>query len=114
MSLREALKKKYAESPLLSLHVPEWDTTIYFRSLRGDESDVFRLATPEGASAARYNAQIVCIKALDKAGVRLFPSNEDAEILVGEHPVVITRIATEICKVTTVENAEKNSSANPA
>ena len=108
MSLIAKITGIYDAAPLKSLLVPEWDETIYFKSLTGLEFDTVREMVGAEATGSRHNAQIIVLKSLDKAGVRLF-KNADVDALSEKgYLATIGRIASAMSVVSSPEQAAKN------
>lgn len=108
MRLIDKIKAEYSAASTQRIHVPEWDTDIYFKRLTTEELDVSESETPDGVSATHSNARLVVLKALDESGKRLF-SNADADALISSaDPKVINRIASEMVKVRSVEEKKES------
>ncbi len=105
--LIEKIAAAYNDLPLKSMVVPEWETTIYYKPLTGEELDtVYELV--DRSAVAKGNVQTVILKALDETGARVF-KNDDLETLCSKAFIgTINRIASAMTEVVTPEQAEKN------
>jgi hypothetical protein len=104
MSVISNARKHYREQlagELKSIEVPEWDTTIYYKTLSNfvEEQKVIELHNKGELVAALVETLIQ--KALTAEGKKMF-SNGDRDVLMREvDPNIIIRVCTEI-------NANKN------
>lgn len=94
---REALlaKIKAADDlPREAVTVPEWDVTVWVRSMTGTERDRWEadmLQLGEGRALENIRARLVLLTAVDANGVRLF-GDDDAEWLGGKGAAALDRL----------------------
>lgn len=93
-----------------SLHVPEWDVTIYWKPITGKEQEkIARAIKAKGSgSDAEYVYRLLIEKAEDEEGEKLFSIAEIEELKTGYDAMVIARIVQAMTETLTVEQAEKN------
>ena len=98
-----------ADLPVRSVEVPEWDMTVYVRTIMANEASDISALAPDGKPQpnffARYAACVLC----DEDGQRLFGPYTDTELKEGLHSAdiaalgkkphqVLARIVTEAQK----------------
>ena len=108
MGLIDQIVQGYQDSGLTEIIVPEWSTSIYYKETTPLELDTAKKAAPEDASPSRFYSQLVCIKALDAEGKRIFKNADIEKLARYGSSGVISRIALQMSKTPTVEDAEKN------
>lgn len=92
-----------------SLHIPEWDVTIFWKPITGkDQEKVARAVKAKGASDAEFAYRLLIEKAEDEKGQKLWDIGDLEELKTGYDAMVIARIAEAMTKTLTVEEAEKN------
>ena len=108
MRLIEKIAQKYDGMGVRSMVVPEWEETIYYKPLTGEEWETVIREIGGDATGPRSNAQVIVLKALDSNGVRLF-KNDDASILMEKGFIETTRrVAAAMTTITSIEDAGKN------
>lgn len=125
----EELRRRALEANDIELHeepVPEWDLTLYLRSLRGDEYDFFQkqgLEKPgtkdQKLKLEGLRALMITLGACDHQGNRVFSNPGDVKALGRKNNGVLDRIANRIRKLSgigaeAVEEMEKNSESAPS
>lgn len=82
MDLREQLRQQILEAndrPVRPLHIPEWDCTVYIRTMSAGERDRYeaaQLANPYQDARARLAAETVT----DAEGTKLFTPEDVAAL----------------------------------
>jgi hypothetical protein len=108
MRLIDKIAQKFDGLTARSLVVSEWEETIYFKPMTGEEWDTVNREIGGDATGPRSNAQVIVLKALDSNGVRLF-KNDDASVLMEKGFIETTRrVAAAMTAVTPIDDAEKN------
>jgi hypothetical protein len=78
-----------------SFHVPEWDTTIYYKPINARQRDaIFKLAN-EGKYLEAMVENLI-LRALDEEGKPIFKAVHKVELMRHTDPDVITRIASQM------------------
>lgn len=101
-----------AEGGLRSMHVPEWDCTIYFKTVSPHEAGLAKSAVEDDDPISYYHVQLVCLKALDESGARIFKNADALAMREWACLDVFVRIAGEMSKSVSIEDAEGNSKEN--
>ena len=108
MRLIDKIVQKYDGMGTRKIEVPEWEETLYYKPLTGEEWDTVNREIGVEATGPRSNAQVIVLKALDSNGVRLF-KNDDASILMEKGFIETTRrVAAAMTTITSIEDAGKN------
>jgi hypothetical protein len=118
MNWKESAKARFAErrkpETLVSIKVPEWDTTIHYwpEMTLAERREIFLLAKQDGENTIldlEAMAVTIIVRARDSSGRRLFTNAEKRELMNEYDPEVIGRIVAEMNNGTlTIEDAEKN------
>lgn len=111
MSILENAVKHFGESADQTMHsidVPEWDETIYFKSvsaMNGLQYDKYIKSAQEQNFSALVD--VLILRARDKDGLKMF-KGPDKKLLMGQvSPDVITRIVTQMTSVDNTDEAEE-------
>ena len=96
--------------------VPEWgdesgDFKLYCKSITCYDLDKLQKKHPNFLSNTSIGAMVdlICMKAEDESGTKLFPTAEDRMDLMGEETNVISEIANQMfADIESVEAHEKN------
>lgn len=96
--------------------VPAWgddagDFKMYCRPITCYDLDQLQKKHPNFLQNTTIGAMVdlICMKAIDESGGKLFNSSEDRMDLMGEETNVISEIANQMfAEIETVETAEKN------
>ena len=107
ISIEKILQHSQDEA-LKRLDVPELGGCLYYKSLRAKELEVAKKEIRDEDPMINFMAQLVCLKALDSNGSRIFKNDRVKDFLDAVHPSVIERIYEEMRRVPAVEDAEKN------
>lgn len=111
----DRIRQAYAQARI-SVEVPEWGTpeqpfVVHFSPLTGSESEAVRARDPK--TDAEYFAILLILKAKDDKGRPLFEMG-DKHFLMEETPyAVIVRLAQQIQRQITLDDAKKNSETTP-
>lgn len=113
MSLIEHARAHFTRLDVRVIEVPEWagedgqPAQIYCRPLTLAEKS--KLSTiSEKTSPIESLAHLLIMKCEDAQGAKLFTLADKHALMNGVDPAVVARIATEISRAVTVEDAEKN------
>jgi len=86
--------KELLSAGLRSIHVPEWDFTIYFRPLNLRERDrIHKFAIKDSLEAL---VETLIVRALDADGKPLFKSVHRTELMREVDPEIIARVCEEM------------------
>jgi len=101
MNLRDKLKTnarehfKMLRGELQSLHVPEWDITVFYRPMTlKEQSQVLGLVDQRKYDEAMAMKMIFMVR--DEEGNRLFNANEKSDICRHYSPKVVQRVCNEM------------------
>ena len=111
MSVLNKAKEHYATKiggELQSIEVPEWETTIYFKTTQNFAAQQKILQLSNDGKVVEALVETLIVKCLDADGKRVFKS-ADRDILMREvDPDVILRVCTAINKIDSDESLDKD------
>lgn len=91
-----------------SVEVPEWDTTIYFKTVQNFAAQQKILQLSNEGKVVEALVETLIVKALDKDGKRVFNS-ADRDVLMREvDPEVILKVCTAINKADSDTSMDKD------
>lgn len=99
MSVLENARRHYQEAlsgELLSVEVPEWNTTIYFRPIASLSQEEKALKLHAEGKLTEALVETLIVKALDEEGKKLFKPADRIALMKEVDPAVIIRVVTEI------------------
>lgn len=79
-----------------SIEVPEWDTTVYYRSSATLKQTEEVVALHRENKVAEALAQVLISRALNEDGKKMFTVADKNDLMNNVDPDVVTRIATHI------------------
>jgi hypothetical protein len=83
----------YTKLPVKKVYVPEWDVTLYYKQVKGDELDLMAAYTPNGCVPTRSNAQVLIVKSLNEKGERVFDNEDGQALYEASDPDIINRVS---------------------
>jgi hypothetical protein len=108
-ALFESIKEKMTGAELRSLFVPEWGATIYFKPTSPHETAIARVGIDvENDPLSYYQVKLVNLKALDETGKRIFTNDQAKEMKDWPCQATFTRLAQEMNKTVTIEDAKED------
>jgi|TARA_Y100000052_G_C2948465_1_gene85527 hypothetical protein len=92
------------------VEVPEWDTTIFFKSGTNFAQEAKVIELQNAGKSAEALVQVLINRALDKDGKKIFTDHQKAELMNSVDPAVILKVVTEInnSKTPSIQEAEGN------
>ena len=92
------------------VEVPEWDTTIFFKSGTNFAQEAKVIELQNAGKSAEALVQVLINRALDKDGKKIFTDYQKAELMNNVDPAVILKVVTEInnSKTPSIQEAEGN------
>lgn len=114
-SFIERIEAIYDARPLDKARVPEWETKdsgevyVYYKPTTQHELDLVNTELPGETTGARWNVQLVILKALNAEGVRLFKNEHAARLGQKGFSAVTNRLAVLMTKVPSVEDRKNDS-----
>ena len=105
----DAIKKRMSEGGLRSMDVPAWGCKIFFKPTSPHEAGLAKSAVGDDDPLSYYHVQLVCLKALDENGKRIFKNDQAADMREWPCLETFVEIAAEMNKTVSVEDAEGNS-----
>lgn len=108
-ALYESIKQRMTAGGLRSMPVPAWGVTVYFKSTTPHEAALAKAAVDDQDPLSYYHVQLVCLKALDENGKRIFSNDQAADMRHWPCLETFAELAGEMMRSVTVEEAEKNS-----
>lgn len=96
--------------PREAVHVPEWDATIYVRTLTARERDAFesqqlQLSERKRDTNDNIRARLVVLASVDEQGVRVF-ADADADALGNKASAALDRLATVALRLNRISNSD--------
>ena len=92
-----------------SIHIPEWDVTIFWRPISGkDREKITRAVKAKGSSDAEFAYRLLIEKAEDEQGKKLFDIGDLEDLKTNYDAMVIARIVAAMTATLSLEEAEKN------
>lgn len=111
MSVLNKAKEHYSSQltgELKSVEVPEWDTTVYFKTTTNFASQQKILQLSQEGKVVEALVETLIVKALDAEGKRIFKM-ADRDVLMREvDPEIILKVCTAINKVEGDDSVDKD------
>lgn len=95
---------------LLSMEVPEWNTTIYYRSTSSLRAESYIMSFTQQGKTAEALVETIIQKSFDSEGNKLFKETDRAALLNEADPKILIRVAAKLNSASgdTIEDIEGN------
>ena len=111
MSVLNKAKEHYTSKvsgELKSIEVPEWETTIYFKTTQNFAAQQKILQLSNEGKVVEALVETLIVKCLDADGKRVFTSADRDVLMRQVDPDVILRVCTAINKIDSDESLDKD------
>lgn len=111
MSVLNKAKEHYTSKvsgELKSIEVPEWETTIYFKTTQNFAAQQKILQLSNEGKVVEALVETLIVKSLDADGKRVFTSADRDVLMRQVDPDVILRVCTAINKIDSDESLDKD------